>query len=478
MKVSHLVSVFLLAGRVTSQAFITLHNFSAYYAPSYTNDDGAQPQAGLILSGNTLYGTTEAGGTSGNGTVFAIHTNGTGFTNLYVFTATPASTNSDGKGPFGSLTLLSNRLYGTTVIGGNSGNGTVFAVNTNGSGFVTLHSFSATVAGTNSDGAKPQTGLVLSGNALYGTAVFGGTSGNGTVFKIDPDGSNFTTLYAFTKTTGSTNGDGIWPYGGLIVLSNALYGTANQGGSSGNGTIFKINIDGSGFTSLHTFTHTDFGTNCDGANPYGGLIISGNTLYGTANRGGSFDGGTIFALNISGADFTNLHTFAPISGESNTNIDGWYPLASLTFSGNTLYGTAQYGGSSGSGTVFAINTNGSDFMTLHSFSPFGSYGSVHYTTNSNGAWPGTGLIISDNTLYGTTWVGGNSGVGTVFKMRLPTPLFFAKTINQLVFTWTNANFSLQSAPLVTGVYTNIPDATSPYTNAIIGTQQYFRLIEN
>src|SRR5437660_10846557 len=78
----------ILSGRVTAQTFTTLHSFTVTSGyPDYTNSDGANPYAELILSGNTLYGTTQAGGSSGNGKVFAINTDGTGFTNLHNFTA-------------------------------------------------------------------------------------------------------------------------------------------------------------------------------------------------------------------------------------------------------------------------------------------------------------------------------------------------------------------------------------------------------
>src|SRR5215471_2205346 len=145
-------------GHTSAQVFRTLHSFTAIPHYDSPNGDGAFPYAGLILSSNTLYGTAYRGGSSGNGTVFAINTDGTGFTNLHNFTplhnftaATPYGTNSDGAYPFfAALILLGNTLFGTAQGGGSSGNGTVFALNTDGSGFVTLHSFTA--GGTNSSG--------------------------------------------------------------------------------------------------------------------------------------------------------------------------------------------------------------------------------------------------------------------------------------------------------------------------------------
>ncbi len=131
--------------------------------------------------------------------------------------------------------------------------GTVFAVNTDGTGFTTLHSFTGTIRSvtgfdTNSDGAGPQGGLILSGNTLYGTATVGGSSGAGTVFAVNTDGTGFTTLHSFTAATELIR------RAGLILSGNTLYGTANGGDSSGGGTVFAVNTDGTGFTTLHNFT--------------------------------------------------------------------------------------------------------------------------------------------------------------------------------------------------------------------------------
>ena len=140
---------------VAAQSFATIYNFTNGY-------DGANPMAGLILSSNILYGTTQNGGDGayGHGTVFALNTNGTGFMDLHVFTY-----GSDGAIPDGVLILSGNTLYGTAVGGGVGTNawGTVFAVNINDSSFTTLHTFAG-----DSDGALPYGGLLLSGSNLFG----------------------------------------------------------------------------------------------------------------------------------------------------------------------------------------------------------------------------------------------------------------------------------------------------------------------
>jgi len=332
------------AGRVTAQTFTNLYSFTAT-GGAYSNSDGAYPSAGLILSGNTLYGTTQLGGTNGEGTVFAVHTDGTGFTTLHSFKALINSTNSDGANPQAGLFLSGQFLFGTTVNGGTNGNGTVFAVNEDGTGFTVLHTFTANKSGTNSDGATPLGGLIASANdTLYGTANGGGTHGNGTVFALNPDGTGFTNLYSFTAFSPVyfNNYDGENPYGGLVLSDGTLYGTTHSAGTNGAGTVFAVATNGTGFTVLHSFT----GTN-DGANPYAGLVISGSTLFGTAGNGGTSYDGTVFAVNTNGTGFTTPHTFT-------NSPDGYSPHAGLISSGNTLYGTAN-GGTNGTGMVFSLS---------------------------------------------------------------------------------------------------------------------------
>ena len=249
--------------------------------------------------------------------MFAIHTDGTGFTNLSIF----------GAGlPNGGLLLSGNTLYGTTTRGGTGDQGiigpagTVFAVSTNGTGFNVLHNFTTAFYFdnyTNSDGSEPNGGLVLSSNTLYGTTYYGGIAGFGTVFAVNQDGTSFTNLHFF-----SGNSDGYYPYAGLIISGNTLYGTA----LGGNGTVFAINTDGTGFTNVHNFANTD------GANPQASLILSGNTLYGTTYNGGSSGNGTIFAVNTDGTGFTNLHVFTALNSNTN-NEDGTHPGCTRDFIG-------------------------------------------------------------------------------------------------------------------------------------------------
>jgi uncharacterized repeat protein (TIGR03803 family) len=333
-----------------------------------TNTDGATPEAELVLSGNTLYGTTIHGGFYTEGVVFAVNTDGTGFTNLHNFTSTVQNsagflTNSDGANPFAALVLSGSTLFGTTDGGGSFGVGTVFAIHTDGTGFTNLHSF---FGGTN-EGANPQGSLILSGNTLYGTTISGGggTSsggglGNGTVFALNTDGTDFTNLHSFSSLVHETNSpfaytnsDGTLPQSGLVLSGNVLYGTAKDGGSFGEGTVFAVTTDGTDFTDLHSFNGSD------GVGPVAGLVLSGNTLYGTTFAGGSLSHGTVFAINTDGTDFATLNTFTPITYDSPlnvyTNAGGASPVGNLILSGSTLYGATELGGTNGIGTVFTLN---------------------------------------------------------------------------------------------------------------------------
>ena len=478
----------LLAANGRAQTFTTLHSFTATSGSegyNGTNSDGYFVFLGLLLSGNTLYGAAQAGGNSGWGTVFGVNTDGTGFTTLYSFTATSGSggfvgTNTDGAAPNAGFILSGNTLYGTAQAGGSSGWGTLFAVNTDGTGFTNLHNFTATSGsaggyGINSDGADPMAGLVLSGNTLYGTAQYGGSSGWGTVFAINTNGTGFTNLHSFTATSGSTGGaginsDGANPVGGLIPSDHTLYGTAIAGGPYGYGTVFAVNTDGTGFTNLHSFTDGS-----DGGYPWDALILSGDTLYGTAAVGGSSGWGTVFAVNTNGTGFRNLHSFTGGSG-------GAYPKAGLILSGNTLYGTAFYSsGSSGNGIVFVVNTNGTGFTMLHAFA-------VPPNQEGNSA---AGLILSGTTLFGASFADGAYGHGTVFSLSYPSPqLTITPSGTNVNLTWPSAvagfsysGYSLQSTTNLgsSAVWaTNSPapvvvNGQNVVTNSITGSQQFFRL---
>jgi uncharacterized repeat protein (TIGR03803 family) len=376
-------------------ATMILHNFTGGAA------DGAFPLGVPTLSGSKLYGMASGGGTSDRGAIFSMNADGTGFGVLHNF----VGGTTDGEQPFGALTLSGSKLYGMTRLGGSSGTGTLFSVNTDGTGFSLLHTF----LGGASDGANPFGSLTLSGSKLYGMTNMGGSNTLGTIFSINIDGTGFSLLRTFT---GLFDADGAYPQGSLTLSGSKLYGTA-FGGGYGSGTVFSMNTDGTGFTLLHNFSGNDI---TDGRAPTGSLTLSGSTLYGTAFVGGSADEGVIFRVNTDGTGYGLLHNFT--GGVS----DGAKPFGSLALSGSTLYGTTREGGGSNLGTLFRIGIDGSGFGLLESFGG----------APADGANPRFGdLALSDNgaTLYGMTVVGGTANKGVVFARAVspavPEPGVFA-----------------------------------------------------
>jgi len=379
------------------------------------NPDGANPAAGLVLSGGLLCGTTMNGGAQGAGTAFCLAPDATGFNAFRAFAGAP-----DGAYPRSELSFSGTRLFGATFGGGSNGVGTVFAGQTNGSVTV-LRSFSAVWAdnATNSGGASPIAVLAVAGGTIFGTTGAGGASGNGTVFAMNTNGTGYTVLHNFTTldVVSGTNTDGATPAGGLLLGGNTVYGTTSAGGAGGSGTVFSMGTNGGNFTSLHHFSAMDpiSGANADGAVPMSSLLLTNNVLYGATVAGGQGGSGVIFSLGTNGAGFSVLHHFS--ATESGTNADGASSCAAPAFAGGVLYGTAAAGGPGANGTIYSVRTNGSEFKALYSFSAL----DAATGTNSDGALPTGGLVVLGNILYGTTFSGGPGGAGTVFGLRVPYP---------------------------------------------------------
>jgi uncharacterized repeat protein (TIGR03803 family) len=277
-------------------------------------------------------------------------------------------------------------LYGTTQTGGAYNLGTVFRLAPDGTETV-LHDFGKKTA----DGRNPVAGLLAdAGGNLYGTTQDGGRAGFGTVFKLAPDGTE-TVLHSF----GKDSGDGRYPLSALVSDSGGnLYGTTLSGGARLAGTIFRISPRGHE-TVLHEFGTRDG----DGQAPLGGLIIDrSGTLYGTTGGGGTSDAGTVFKL-AAGVE-TILYSFT--NGD-----DGAGPNATLMAddAGN-LYGTAQSGGKNRAGVVFMLTPEGKESV-LHTFG----------RKLRDGRFPMAKLVAdSGGNLYGTAQNGGPANNGIVFML--------------------------------------------------------------
>jgi uncharacterized repeat protein (TIGR03803 family) len=353
--------------------FIKLHDFSG-------NPDGYYPEGSLYYDGSFLFGMTYYGGTYNHGIIFKTRPDGSQYSKLFDFSSL------NGSNPrLGALISDGTFLYGMTFSGGtNIYDGVIFKIKPDGTGYSKLHDFDHS---DELNGGYPTGSLYFNDTSLYGMTNGGGATGYGVIFKIKPDGTEYTNLYSFTGN------DGLRPWGSLISDGNYLYGMTSWGGLIGTphgfGVIFRIKHDGSEYTKLMDFN----GTN--GKYPSGDLFFDGTFLYGMAG-GGINEDGVIFKIKPDGSEYTKLWDF--------TNITGSTPLGSLIYNGIYLYGMTSNGGTNNNGVIFKIKPDGSEYTMLHDF-----------PDTINGRRPVNSLISDGYYLYGMTYCGGTADSGIVFK---------------------------------------------------------------
>lgn len=354
-----------------AQSLTTIANFNSA--------GGANPFYMSLVQGTNgdFYGTAAKYGAHSYGAVFKVTSSGT-LTSLHSFTGT------DGANPAAGLVLAADGIfYGTTYQGGANSAGVVFRITADGT-LTTLHSFDHT------DGVAPYAGLIQAGNGdFYGTTEAGGSHSYGTIFKITSAGT-LTTLLSFDGTNGA------FPYAPLIQAANGdFYGTT----LGGYGNVFKM-APGGVLTTLDSFNFTD------GRAPYAGLVqATDGNIYGTTLGGGTVRYGTIFEVTPANT-VTTLYNFCAQA------TCGQNPFAGLiqATDGN-FYGTTEYGGTKGDGTIYRITPAGTA-TTLHSFD------------GTDGWRPQGGLVQgTDGDFYGTTTYGGTNGscaygCGTLFKLSV------------------------------------------------------------
>jgi uncharacterized repeat protein (TIGR03803 family) len=378
---------------------------------------GANPVGSLVLSGSTLFGITVFGGSDNVGTIFKMETNGTGFQKLLDFIG------ENGALPYSTLIVSGNDLYGVSQQGGQSGVGLVFKLKTDGTGHTTLLQFDGT------NGASPVGSLALSDGVLYGLTYYGGVNNSGVIYSLNTDGTGYRLLKELETTTGAN------PYGGFIVKDNFLYATATNGGRDGFGTLFQIAKDGTNFKVLRDFGSggggSPFGTlninnsvifgyagnfifgintdgnnfsllkdfsiyNDDGRDPSGQLLVKDNKLFGHI-RGGKNNYGVVFTMNFDGSSYEKIIDF------TSTN-KGYEPSGSQEFLASKLYGVTRAGGDQNAGTVYSIDTLGTNFTIRHNFD------------GKNGAYPESSLNLEGNSFYGVTTMGGPDFSGVLFSL--------------------------------------------------------------
>ena len=315
-------------------------------------------------------------------------------------------------------------LYGTTMYGGGGGYGSVFRITTSGT-MTTLVSFYYGGPRYPNGGVTP-----ASDGSFYGTTAYGGVYGSGVVYRMNAAG-NVDELHSFSAADGS-----VPPDRPIEGPGGDLFGTTRYGPDGSRGTIFRISKAG-GFTTLALFATGE------GTIPAVGLVLaSDGTLYGTTARGGTFDYGTIFGITPGGV-FSSLHSFL--------GVDGAGPRGALAEgAGGVLFGTTRDGGATGWGTLF-------------SGTPAGALSSLHSFAITDGADPVAGLLRApDGNFYGTTSHGGGAGKGTVFRM---TPAGAVTTL----YSFSGADGNYPAAPLVLGAEGNLYGTTQGGGTANLGT---------
>jgi len=405
-------------------------------------DGWGAPAARLFEYGGLFYGSTESGGTYGDGEVYTLDTTASPATVTRLHSFERAVTGATPS----PLVSMNGLLYGTTRFGGDGDVGTVFRIDpaAPANGITPLASLS-NVGLAYPYGALIQAGGLLYGTAqqfcvgaacggvfsiddagaleqvvgfyneafgspvaallrgsdgaLYGTAESGGTQNAGVVFRIDitVDPPVTTVRHEFDPlTTGSR------PRAGLIEVAGLLYGTASTGGPGGAGTVFSVPIGSTSTTG--TVVHA-FGP----AQPFqasSSLTLANGQLYGTSVRGGRSDRGTVYRVDPATNTLHTVHAFEDRCGGAPQGLQATSGV--IAGSDGALYGTLETGPASGAGVVYRMAADGSNCQVLHAFSD----------VPADGASPAAALVEVNGTLFGTTRFGGTDQRGTIFSIGL------------------------------------------------------------
>jgi uncharacterized repeat protein (TIGR03803 family) len=333
---------------------------------------------------------------------------------LSLATATAATTQvifscEEDEGEYADTDLetdIADNIYGTTVLGGEFGGGTVFQLSPTPNGWVhtVLYSFTG-----GADGGEPYKGVTLDSEGnLYGTAVTGGSGscegGCGVAYKLTKSGGTWTQTIIHAFTGGN---DGSGPGARLTVdPSGNVYGMAPTGGAYGLGTIYKIHQEPNGawtFKVIHAFTGGADG----GSGSAGRMILRNGRLYGAATTGGTYGSGIVFEITPRGAGRWDFRTIYSFRGQP----DGSFPYGALLFnSSGNIYGTTYYGGANNIGAVYELSPR-----------PIGEWNEnvlYSFQGGTDGNSPISNLVFGgagNLDLYGTTSEGG-LGRGTIFKL--------------------------------------------------------------
>ena len=365
------------------------------YTTVHTMDGSAL--GGLIEAGGKLWGMTRTGGGENSGTIFSIETDGTGFTIIHEFDQTNGST------PRGELLHYDNKLWGTTAGGGENGHGVLFNIEMDGTSFNKFHDFD------NTNGGNPDGNLVESNGKLWGLCTRGGDENYGIIFSVD-ESETVTNIHDFGFVDGSDAN------GSLVAANGLLYGLTESGGKGGSGVIFSVDPINSSFEGvIHDFV------NDNGSEPSGSLLLFENKLWGMTTYGGTEGYGLIFHSALDGSDYTIVHSFS--------ETDGAYPHGSLIHHEGKFLGLTEEGGENGLGVLFSLSDDGTGYTVEHHFD------------GTDGQQPLGSLIQRNGILYGTTSRGGVFTTGVIFRWIVSVSTY------EKLFDFTSTNGTFPSADL-------------------------------
>jgi len=394
------------------------------YLHEFSGVDGQGPESALTISDTMLYGITYRGGLTEQGVIFKVSVNGNAFTKLLDFDG------ENGGYSYCSLSIEGDTIFGMSTTGGKFKKGTLFKLRTNGSSYIKLLDFNSEI------GYWPYGALTVTDSLLYGTTRQGGYSDAGVIFSIHRDGTGFKRLFDFSSMYGKN------PTGTLILLNNKLFGLTRSGGDADCGTIFQIDLNGVVFSKIQDFN------SLNANNPTGSLILAGSKLYGITSNGGELSGGIIFKIGIDGKDFrvvknlacfpvfecnpllvdSSVYGISRLGGTKDWGVifkcdttglnykeiisigstsSGSTPIGNLVSDGKRLYGLTTDGGQNGYGILYSINFDGTDFRIIMNF--IKEHG---YMEQRNS------LVLSDSTIFWTSWSGGKSELGAIYSIHL------------------------------------------------------------
>jgi uncharacterized repeat protein (TIGR03803 family) len=405
---------------LSSETMSVLHEFDPL-------TDGYHPEGGLFYHNGELYGLCSAGGVNSTGTLFKYSIANDLLTVINHFTQSPTSYYMNTTIPF---IASNNSFYGLGTFGGSPNLGGIFKFDLSTSQLTNLHDFNYGI-----NGAIPKSTLFQASNGrVFGTAYYGGLSGEGVVFEVDrytneietlhnailATGNQFTdvmieyqgkllgtgangTIYSIDMNTNTYSelGDisGTTASGGLVQIDDYGYGVSYFGGDNNVGTLYRFDLNNNNVSSIEF----SFDGILTGASPVGHLFANDDFfLYGLTESGGTNGSGTIYKYEPFLNDFIKLYDFDNLSGNS--------PTGSLVkHSNGKFYGLAKYGGNNDLGVLFSFDDNTQTYEKLVDFDSL------------NGSIPrGSLLVASDGLLYGLTAEGGQNNDGVLFSFNTTT----------------------------------------------------------